>query len=302
MGDLQKYATADITDLRQFTNFDEEAQLIIEKGETPKMLQSANSQWFLAASALIDQQVKQAEKVTGAARSKEFVSTITDLKILSALALYYGRRIPAAVYYRIYDRTKNAAALDTAIVYENKAVDAWRQIVVAAGDVYTTDLMMGLREADLCGHWKDGLLALEKDLTNLAAIRASLPQHAVATANAHYTMTPISPVNAFSVQHQPVVTASAGKPLSITVKVTAKAGVKWVRLKCRSVNQEAEYKTIPMTAGKEKDIYTVTVPAADIEGKWDFMYFIEMMDNNHHGRIYPDLNQQTPYFIVTMRR
>ena len=35
------------------------------------------------------------------------------------------------------------------------------KIVHAAGDVYNSDLMMGLAEFDLSGHWKDELVKLE---------------------------------------------------------------------------------------------------------------------------------------------
>ena len=302
MGELSKYAKADITDLRQFTNFDEEAQLIIEKGETPKMLQSANSKWFLKTNASINLLVREAKKTAGNNSNKEFNSTITDIEILSGLALYYANRIPAAVYYRLYDRTKDANALDSAILYESKAVEAWRQIVNAAGDVYTSDIMMGLREADLCGHWKDGLVALEKDLLHLHAERTGINQNAEPTKNTHYKITPVRADKGFTVIHQPVASVNLGKSLIISVKVIAAAGVKWVNLKYRSVNQEEAYKTLPMMATIEKNVYKVTVPAEEVEAKWDFMYFIEMMDNNKSGSIYPDLNVQTPYFIVKVNR
>jgi len=302
MGSLSAYAKADITDIRQFTNFDEEAQLIIEKGETPKKLQSVNSRWLLQTNALISQQISAAEKAMTGKDNKEFNSTITDLKILNGLALYYARRIPAAIYYRLYNRSKNATALDSAIAYEEKAVAAWRQIVNDAGDTYTSDIMMGLREADLCGHWKDGLLALEKDLAQLRTTADSL-QKDKSSGSPAYAI-PVRPAGKqFSVVHRPVSGVfSPGKPLTISVKITAPAGIKWVRLKYRSVNQEEEYKTLPMTTTAAKDIYTVTVPADALEARWDFMYFIEMMDNNQQGSIYPDVDKQTPYFIVKLKR
>lgn len=296
MGGLAAYAKAEITDLQQFTTFDEEARLVIEKGETPKMLQSANSWWFLKTHASISRQINGAE-AAGNTKSKEFTSTITDLKILNGLALYYANRIPAAVYYRIYDSTKGAAALDSAIRYEEKAVAAWKQIVVDAGDVYTSDIMMGLREADLCGHWKDGLTALEKDLATLHTARNSLKENK--ETGVHYTLS--SNQKNFTVMHQPLTGIALGKPATVSVKVEAPAGVKWVRLKYRSVNQEEEYKTLPMTAAG-KGLYRVTIPADAVEAKWDFMYFIEMMDNRQVGSIYPDLNVQTPYFIVKVTR
>ena len=35
---------------------------------------------------------------------------------------------------------------------------------------------------------------------------------------------------------------------------------------------------------------------------WDFMYFVEAMDNKGHGKIYPDFNKETPYYIVKLIR
>jgi hypothetical protein len=32
------------------------------------------------------------------------------------------------------------------------------------------------------------------------------------------------------------------------------------------------------------------------------MYFIEAIDENGSGRIYPDLNRETPYIVVKLRR
>lgn len=300
MGSLAAYARADITDLQQFTTFDEEARLIREKGETPKMLQSANSRWFFKTYAAISRQISQAQKATGNDGGKEFRSTITDLKILSGLALYYANRIPAAVYYRLYDHTRDAAVLDSAIRYEEEAMSAWKQLVQDAGDVYTSDIMMGLREADLCGHWKDGLTALEKDMETLHAARNNLKDNKTASAEVHYAL--LSRPKNFTVIHQPLTSLTLGRPVEISVKVQAPAGVKWVRLKYRSVNQEEEYKTLPMTATAQKGVYRVTVPADAVEAKWDFMYFIEMMDNRQAGSIYPDLDVQTPYFVVKVKR
>ncbi|MBE7171639.1 MAG: hypothetical protein INR73_13695 [Williamsia sp.] len=300
MGTLAAYAKADPTDLRQFTTFDEEARLITEKGETPKMLQSANSRWFFNKAASISRQITQAENAAGNGDNKELFSTLTDLKILKGLALYYANRIPAAVYYRLYDHTKNATTLDSAIRYETDAVAAWKQLVQDAGDVYTSDISMGLREADLCGHWKDGLTALEKDLDNLRTEKSGLQNNnptgpAVPVAIAYRQPS-------FTVVHQPLTSITPGKPVVITAKVQAPAGVKWVRLKYRSVNQEEEYKTLPMTATAEKGVYRASLPADAVEPSWDFMYFIEMMDNNQAGSIYPDLNIQTPYYMVKVTR
>jgi hypothetical protein len=106
----------------------------------------------------------------------------------------------------------------------------------------------------------------------------------------------------FRIDHKPVISAPAGKPIIIGVKVTASAGVKWVHLLYRNVNQDVDYQTLPMELSDEKDTYQATVPAEQINPKWDFMYLIEFMDNNGKGKIYPDLNKEMPYRIVKLIR
>ena len=69
-----------------------------------------------------------------------------------------------------------------------------------------------------------------------------------------------------------------------------------------NVNQELEYKALQMLPAREKDVYQEVVPSEQINRKWDFMYFIEMMDKNGNDRIYPDLNKETPYLITRLIR
>ena len=57
-----------------------------------------------------------------------------------------------------------------------------------------------------------------------------------------------------------------------------------------------------MPLSNEKDTYTTIVPAEQINPEWDFMYLIEVMDKNGNGKIYPDLNKETPYKIVKLGR
>jgi hypothetical protein len=104
------------------------------------------------------------------------------------------------------------------------------------------------------------------------------------------------------VKHEHVTLAPAGKPLTITAQVSDAAGVKWVRLRYRNVTQFQDYKTLEMTAFGTGDQYRAIVPSRDIDVKWDFMYLIEVMDNNGNGAIYPDMETQTPYIVVKLDR
>lgn len=303
LGDLPSFAKARLTDLQQFLNFDEEAKLLLEGGETAKVRPSTNSLWFQKTAADINHLIDEAERAIGNNRNKEFNSTIVDLKILSNLALYHSRRIPAAVSYNLFEQTNNISALNDAIAYEKNAIDAWRQIVAAGGDVYADNLMMGVCVADLCGSWKDELVSLEKGLESLEQKRKSFKPTGTVKQAPHYTVVPdMNYDKQFSIIHQPVTSARVGEPVTIKVKVSATAGVKWVRLRYRNVNQEEDYQTLPLLATGEKDTYQAVVPASQINPRWDFMYYLQVMDNKSNGRIYPDLNKETPYIIVALKR
>ena len=310
LGDLPQYAKAEGSDIQQFASFDKQAQLLIEGGETAKILPSENSLWFEQISAEINKLADAAEKAAGSNQNKELKSTLTDLRILSNLALYHSRRIPAAVSYRIFERTKDPSALDDAIRYERNAIQAWQQIVAAAGDVYANDLKMGVREAEfmnidhhLCGHWKDELDYLNQGLEKLEQQRREVKSDNTIATAPHYKAASLADnISLFQITHKPVTSALLNQPIKISVTVSAPAGVKWVRLRYRDVNQMEDYKTLQMFPSSDKDTYQATVPADQINSKWDFMYFIEVMDNNGNGQIYPDLNQETPYIIVHLIR
>ncbi len=309
-GDLPQYAKAEGSDIQQFANFDEEAQMLIEGGETAKILPSMTSRWFEQTSSDILKFIAEAERAGGNEQNKEFISTSTDLKILSGLALFHSRRIPAAVSYRLFERTNDVSALDDAIAYERNAIEAWRNIVAAAGDVYTDDIMMGLREVEfqgivhhLSGHWKDELVYLEQGLASLEKLRKDFKPEGVVTKAPKYKVA----ANAdngklFQVSLRPVISAPVDQPLTIMVKVSASAGLKWVRLRYRSVNQREDYQTLDMIRTGEQDSFVARVPAEQVNKPWDFMYFIEVMDNNGKGKIYPDLSKETPYVIVKLIR
>jgi hypothetical protein len=310
LGELQYYARAEGSDIRQFANFDEEAQILTGSIESAKTLPSMTSRWLLQTYSEINTLINKAEKAIGKDRSKEFNSTVTDLKILSNLALYHSRRIPAAVSYRLFELTKDVSALDKAIEYERNAIEAWRLIVESAGDYYTDNMMMGLKQVGfqglihrLTGHWKDELGYLEEGLLSLEQKRLSINLEDVVMKAPQYIETNHSDNDhLFKISHKPVTSADTEKPIDISIKVTASAGVKWVRLLYRSVNQDTEYKTVTMESSDKKDTYMATVPADEINPVWDFMYLIEIMDKNGKGTIYPGFDKETPYIITKLNR
>jgi hypothetical protein len=314
LDDLPVYARGEGSDIQQFASFDDEARMLIEGGETARILPSENSLWLEQTSRELNRLISEAQGVIGNDRNKEFNSTMTDLRILSNLALYHARRIPAAVSYCLYERTGDVSALEDAIDYERSAIEAWKMIVEAAGDVYAEDLMMGVRKVargnnkygwvkELSGHWKDELVLLEKGLERLDQERTSFSPKGEITIAPHYQPAETADKSAFfRITHQPILSAMAGQPIELKATVSANDGVKWVRLCYRSVNQQEDYRILQMLPEEGTDIYRAIVPAREINPVFDFMYFIEVMDNNGKGTIYPDLQKETPYKIVKLMR
>ena len=309
-GDLEAYAKAEGSDIQQFASFDTEAKLLIDRGETAKRLPSATSLWFKQKHLELEELIKNAKDEIPDESNKEFYSTITDLSILSNLALYHSFRIPAAVSYRIFIRTNDYHALDDAIRYEAQAISAWEKIVASAGDVYAKNLMMGVREAGhrgmvhrLSGHWNDELDHLKKGFDELINRRSLTDTVQKPRNSPSFKMASRhSNLDLFEINHVPVTSASVQSAIPISIQIKSSVGVKWVRLRYRSVNQTLDYSTLPMINSEELDVYRVTVPEDEIDPKFDFMYFIEVMDKNSTGAIYPDLETETPYIIVKLDR
>jgi hypothetical protein len=57
-----------------------------------------------------------------------------------------------------------------------------------------------------------------------------------------------------------------------------------------------------MTVDPKSGLYAAAIPGAFIDRQWDVMYFVEIVDRQGHGRLYPDLEVETPYVVVSVRR
>ncbi len=102
------------------------------------------------------------------------------------------------------------------------------------------------------------------------------------------------------IAHTPITTALPGEPLSISATVRNATGVKWVRLRYRSVTQLQDYQMLPMLPTDEPDTYRAVVPAVALNPRWDFMYLIEALDNSGNSALFPDLEIQQPYIVVRL--
>jgi hypothetical protein len=286
-GSLLQYANEDGSDIAQFMNVRDEAKSIVAGTDTAMRRPEETSRWFAKTSDGILAELAAAGKPT----NREFESTATDLKILAGLARYHSLRLLAGVSYNLYKQTGDLAAFDDAIKDERSAIEAWKTMADAASGVYSDNLAFGAHAVGFSRNWKEEYGILNRDFEKLLAER----QSAVAKTDHHY-----KPKDLANVQ-PPVVTILPAKGNQILVKVADPASVKSLRLRYRHVTQYEDYETADMALDPKTGTATASIPTAFITPKWDLMYYIEAIAKDGSGRIYPDLEKETPYVITTVR-
>ncbi len=288
-------ATDEGSDIQQFMNVRDEAKSILDGSLTAMRRPEETSRWFAQTAGTIDAEIKQA----GAGSSKEFTTTVTDLKILAGLARYHSNRLLAGVSYSLYQQTQNLGAFDDAISSERRAIDAWKQIVADAGNVYSKDLAFGAHAVGFSRHWEEELAKLNKEFALLTAMRDQLVSKAPNAAHPQPKSTQPEPPTA---KLDPATKALPSHDYIVNAKVTAPAGLMSVTLRYRHVNQTENYQTAEMKFDPKTKAYTAAIPANFIDPKWDLMYFVEAIGRNGAGRMFPDLETAAPYIIVPVRR
>ena len=256
------------------------------------------SRWFAQTADGIMAEVAAAEKTIRFDANNEFRSTETDLRILAGLARYHSWRLLGGVSYNLYKQSGDLHAFDDAIADERQALQAWNQIVAAAGDVYSDQLAFGAHAVQFSRHWKEEYSLLGRDFENLLAERAGAKPNA---GGKHYL--PLSAQSAPPVaQLFSDKSAKLNTDYVVSANVMAPAGVKSVRLRYRHLTQVEDYQTADMVLDANTGKYVGRIPAAFISPKWDLMYFVETIGKNHSGRMYPDADSETPYVVATVER
>lgn len=297
---LPRFAGEEGSDTQQFMNPRDAALSVLKGTDTAMRRPEENSRWFAQTADRILAEVSRAERSAGGRAGNEFRATVADLKILAGLARYHSWRQLAGLYYNLYKEAGDLSCFDEAIANEKRAIEAWSGIVEAAGDVYSEDLAFGVHRAGFPRHWKEELGRLRNDFNQLAAER----QQAASRPNAKPVRIPARDPRAQppAVKLEPVSTAVPGQDVVVAAKVAAAAGVKWVRLRYRHLTQYEDYETAEMKLDPKTGLHTGRIPASFIDPKWDLIYFVEAVDGKGNGRMYPDLETETPYVVVRVKR
>ena len=310
-GSLEHYANnSEPSDIQQFASPAEEAELILSGETSTRRLPSQTSEWFWETAQQILKCVDQAEQSAGSNPGLETISTMTDLKMLAYLAMYHSGRLKAAVNYNLYDQTGDLASLDQAIEWESQAVASYGGIVDAAGIVYNRQLNFGSNRELFPGHWKNEYETLQKELVDTRLERSTLSASEVdpdelerikvyrSRFNESEEIDSEAPV----VELDRISTAKAGSTINVSARVWDPSGLEGVVLRYRRVSQFEDYQSAPMLYDNTTGRYQARIPSEFTQGKYDVMYFIEATDKEGNGRMYPDMEKETPYIIVSLER
>ena len=93
-----------------------------------------------------------------------------------------------------------------------------------------------------------------------------------------------------------------GSPVDVTAKVRDASGVKWVRLRYRHLTQFEDYRTEEMKYDPQMGLWSATIPGTFVVPQYDLMYFIEAVDTQGNGRMYPDMDVEMPYVVLKLDR
>lgn len=265
MGDLPEYAgDEEGSDIQQFMNVREEARSILDGADTAMRRPGEISRWYSQTSEQILQHVRLADQMIAEHRGKEYLSTVTDLKILAYLAKYHSHRLLAAVRYNLYKETGDLFAFDDAIEHERNALQAWQHIVNSAGDVYSDYLAFGVHDKGFPRHWKEELQKLRQGLEQLETQRRQAGDSPEGSA--------------MRIAHVPIRRTGVHEPLHI--RATVGPAFKGVRVLVAREGRNYEPTAMQKVA---EGMYQAELAPLGVEG--EVRYVIEAEDlAGHHSK------------------
>jgi hypothetical protein len=228
-----------------------------------------------------------------------------DIRIECAIGRFFAAKLRAALGYALHDRTGDAACLRLGLEHYRAARAAW-EATVAAGAVYKDDLTFG-PEAQLRGHWRDRLPAIDQDIEDMATLLRAAERRgvsggttagdpAVILAGLIARRRPEGDLDLAPCELRP------GQPL--TVDVSAPSPNATARLHYRHVTQAERYVVAEMEragiAGDAGDRLRATIPAAYTNSVYPLQFFVEVHDGAEAWRwpgLGPDL-AGTPYRVL----
>lgn len=282
-----------------------------------------NSKWTpVEVANRLDELADATVEALDAARAKaealdtrEFDATEMDLRALAHLARYHAEKKRAATHLEFFRLTNDSARLPLVWKHIRQAKSEWEQIVSLTDGMYYDRMVFGFSQehhSDFLdrlqihtGHWKDRLPEAQADVDFVAGLlQANGIALDVDVAAAEQSLkrlpgeTPLAQKPA--IEHERITTLEVGQDLTATARVASVEPLRDVSVYYRAMDQTRPWKRTLMQPTGD-GAYTATIPAAEIDPRFDFLYYLEARVA-HGGTFWPDWQRETPYVVVQVQR
>lgn len=234
--------------------------------------------------------------------SAEVRRLVVDVAIQAALGRFFAGKLRAAVLYEFAVATGGPAPLREALASYRGARVAWAEGAERAQQVYHDDITFG-PEPHLRGSWTDRLVAIDRDIAELASLGSTAPSDTdmpdqrllslLADADREPPM--------LAVSHEPPRSFRRGTPIAIRLHVApADAGlIRGARLRYRHLNQAERFSQVDLAL--ESDEFVGAIPGDYADSPYPLQYLFVMQDATGVAWLHPgfgsDLSNQ-PYYVL----
>jgi hypothetical protein len=255
------------------------------------------AQWLEDYAATAAQELAAAKSRAQGKDSADFRRFAIDVEMQCGLGRFFAAKFRSGVLYRIYEKSRDRAALEACLHQYRAARGAWAELANRAKGVYVPDITVG-ENPQLRGHWLDRLPAMDADIAAIAAklegAKAGASEPKVAAAIREALGHPRA--RAADGKHTQPARFRRGESVQISLAVEGKPSS--VRLYYRHVNQAERFEQVGMepSAGG----YRASIPAAYAASPYPLEYYFEVKSESR-AYLYPGLGPQhtsQPYFVL----
>jgi len=299
----KRFGTVSPLDPVLFAGVDEFAQELATGERSGKVSPCDVASWLdgLADAAAAD--LAQIRERGGSPESNGLRRVDVDVGILIGLGRFFACKLRAGVLYGLHERTQSRTALEAALNAYRAARDAWEEFARRA-DVYVDDLTFGAT-ANLRGHWRDRLDAMDLDIGDMEAALREADATACEGA-APYPPAGCQPMIRPRCEHVPEDSIRPGQPVAIDLRFPGddpSGRPTAVRLRYRHVNQAEAYLSADMRA--DAGHFVAEIPGDYTDSPYALQYFFELRRGRGQACLYPGVDLDTfgqPYFLIRQRR
>lgn len=304
----KRFSAVSPLDPELFTSIDEFVEGLLTGRASGKYTPLEVAQWLDDLANRAAHHLAEAERKVASHSDPAFRRLAVDVTIQSGLGRFFSAKLRAGVLYSLYLRSGDESLREEAVHAYRSARAAWADSAAKAEGVYLRDITFG-RAAHLRGHWTDRLAAIDQDIADMEARRAT-PVHLELTEERQKQINSLVSAGLKPTPTRPHVTCAhtlpapfrRGQPLTIEAAFGSPDGAARpvsVHLHYRHVNQAERYETTAMQG--EGSRFRAEIAGQYTDTPYPLQYYFELRDTRGQASLYPglaaDLCRQ-PYFVV----